>query len=171
MIIAKDVFSQRIAASQNKPLSFEILKGEKVWIRGANGSGKTSLLKLISRLLKPDAGHISHRGNVSFFSNGNGLYDHLKISDHDAYFGDSAPIFFQDDIDCYVHALSTGQKKRLSLDYYFQSLVDIYLMDEPFANLDQETSQHLLKYILSRDETVLVADHGVVPVGFKIIDL
>ncbi len=143
-------------------------KGEIIGITGANGTGKSTLLKLLAGLLKPDKGKISHvgrRGIVFQFPEYQ-LFDETVLSDvafgprnlkldnpegcaRDALAKMGIPDSFHERS---PHTLSEGEKRRVGLAGILAMQPDILLLDEPFSALDSKGRHLLAQYIATLAE-------------------
>lgn len=133
-------------------LSFAVQSGGYAEIRGANGSGKTSLLRAIAGFLTPRAGEIAfaHVEEPSealhYLGHLNGLKHALSVSAHVRYWGGLlgggnerdalARVGLRRIADLPARALSQGQARRLALARLLVAPRPIWLLDEPAAALD-----------------------------------
>ena len=154
-------------------ISFEIKRGERVALIGDNGTGKTTMLKIINELLPFDAGKITLGTNVHI-----GYYDqeHQVLSDEKTLFeeiSDTRPqftntqvrnvlaafLFTDDDVFKRVGDISGGEKGRLSLAKLMLSEANFLILDEPTNHLDI-TSKEILESALNEyTGTVLFVSH------------
>lgn len=120
---------------QNQPLlenlNLTLSAPEKVAIIGDNGTGKTTLLRLISGELHPDEGSIKTTGNIGF----------LKQT--------------QDDL----QNKSGGERTQIRLAELFHQNPEILLLDEPTNNLDAESKAWLLRDLRSYRGLTLIVSH------------
>ena len=154
-------------------LDLHIRKGEHITLIGDNGTGKTTLLKMITGALPPDAGRIRIGVNVYI-----GYFDqeHAGLSDektafseiHDAHpdFTETkvrsllgAFLFSGDDVFKEVRELSGGEKSRLALLKLMLSKANFLLLDEPTNHLDMQSREVLENAVSSYDGTVLSVTH------------
>lgn len=156
-----------------KNVSFEIKRGEHVAIIGDNGTGKTTLLKIINELVPMDSGTIRLGANVEI-----GYYDqehhvlHMdktlfeEISDDYPYLTNTeirntlaAFLFTGEDVFKKISALSGGERGRVSLAKLMLSEANFLILDEPTNHLDI-TSKEILETALNAYEgTVLYVSH------------
>lgn len=154
-------------------VSFEIKRGEHVAIIGDNGTGKTTLLKIINELLPPDTGTIYLGTNVEI-----GYYDqehhvlHMdktlfeEISDDYPYLTNTeirntlaAFLFTGEDVFKKISSLSGGERGRVSLAKLMLSEANFLILDEPTNHLDI-TSKEILETALNAYKgTVLYVSH------------
>lgn len=154
-------------------LSFEIKRGEHVAIIGKNGTGKTTILKIINEVYTPDTGSIKLGRNVEV-----GYYDqehhvlHMEKSIFDEISDDyphltgtqirnvlAAFLFTGDDVFKRIESLSGGERGRVSLAKLMLSNANFLILDEPTNHLDM-TSKEILENALNQYEgTVLYVSH------------
>ncbi len=154
-------------------LSLAVRRGEKVAVIGDNGSGKTSLMKMITGALPPDAGSIRLGAQVSIgyydqeqhlFDEANTLFEEFRISypkmtDTEIRNFLAAFLFTGDDVFKPISVLSGGERGRLSLAKLMLSPCNFLILDEPTNHLDI-VSREILEETLSRYEgTLLFVSH------------
>jgi heme exporter protein A len=168
-------------------LGFSLSGGEALMVTGRNGSGKSSLLRLIAGLLRPQAGRIDLDGGDPELSVGEqahylGHLDALKpsltVAENlrfwTAWLGspDNPPeralarLGLETLADLPAAYLSAGQKRRLSLARLLAVYRPLWLLDEPTAALDtdgQGRLADLMRTHLARGGLILAAAHG--PIG------
>lgn len=154
-------------------LSFDIKRGEHVAIIGDNGTGKTTILKIINELLPPDAGIIRLGTNVHI-----GYYDqehnvlHMdktlfeEISDDYPYLNNTeirntlaAFLFTGDDVFKRIGDLSGGERGRVSLAKLMLSESNFLILDEPTNHLDILSKEILEDALNHYTGTVLYVSH------------
>ncbi len=154
-------------------ISFEIKRGERVAILGNNGTGKTTILKLINKIIEPDNGSIRLGSKVSI-----GYYDqehHVLDPDKTLFeeIQDSYPdlnntrirntlaafLFTDDDVFKYIRDLSGGEKGRVSLAKLMLSNANFLILDEPTNHLDMVSKEILENALNNYTGTVLYVSH------------
>ncbi len=156
-------------------VEFGVNAGDRICIVGPNGKGKTTLLKLLAGILKPDAGtiHSSPRVVTGFYEQTNvqSLDDRRTVLDeiHFAH-GDvdlqkarnfsGAMMFSGDDALKKVKVLSGGEKCRVMLGKILATPVNLLLLDEPTNHLDMDSGDALLEAIDAFDGTVVMVTHS-----------
>lgn len=133
-------------------LSFAAAPGVHVALIGANGTGKTSLLRALAGFLAPSAGHIRFDAEepatqTHFLGHRDGLKGALEVREHVVFWrdlfggaGDPAEALARVGLtrvaDLPARALSAGQSRRLSLARLLVAERPLWLLDEPAAGLD-----------------------------------
>ncbi len=154
-------------------LDFEIKKGEHVAIIGDNGTGKTTLLKIINQAERMDAGKITLGVKVNI-----GYYDqeHHVLHDDKTLFqeiSDAYPtlnnteirntlaafLFTGEDVFKRIGDLSGGEKGRVSLAKLMLSEANFLILDEPTNHLDITSKEILESAISGYEGTVLYVSH------------
>jgi heme exporter protein A len=165
--------------------------GEIVWLRGANGSGKTSLLRVLAGLVQPERGRAwPGRGRSLFVGHANALKDDLTLAEAVAFLArlqgassDRVPhalaqIGVAQCASSPVRQLSQGQRRRgslarLALDA--EAPVRPWILDEPYDALDQSSSgvlSHWIEAHAHRGGAVLLTSHQPVTLrGMRTVDL
>ncbi len=154
-------------------VDFEIKRGERVCIVGANGIGKTTLLKIIIQEIRQDSGRIKIGHNVEFayydqeqqsLNSQNTVFDEMK----DAYklYSDAKMrgmlgrfLFSDDSVFLKVSSLSGGEKARLSLLKLMLSGANVLVLDEPTNHLDISSKEVFEEALNEYDGTVIAVSH------------
>lgn len=162
---------------ENKPLfrnlNLSIQRGEVVGLLGANGTGKTTLLKIINRHLRPDSGKIHYGAKVSI-----GYYDQEQhvLNDEKTIFDEisdaypkltntrirnvlAAFLFTGDRVFQKIGTLSGGEKGRVSLAKLMLSNANFLILDEPTNHLDIQSREILEDAINDYEGTVFYVSH------------
>ena len=155
-------------------LGFQVEAGSWAHVRGANGAGKTSLLRLLAGLAQPDAGDVRWRGErvggeafrreLMYLGHRAAVKDDLTARENLCFAARMDGVTLEPEQagealarfglagreDLPVHALSAGQKRRVLLARTLTRASRLWILDEPFTALDAKGVEHL---------TALVADH------------
>jgi heme exporter protein A len=170
------------------PLNFALRAGEALAVEGANGAGKTTLIRVLAGLIEPSAGELRWHGvsvdadnralgGVALLGHSLGLKGELTplenvrfrialhglrqgIAPHQALL--SVGLQGYDDVP--VRTLSAGQRKRVALAALLVSAAGLWLLDEPYANLDREGQclvDRMLETHCRRGGAVVFTSHGL----------
>ena len=173
VIEAKDVDFSYGEKALIQNLSFLIRRGERVMFLGANGTGKSTLMRLINSMLVPTRGRITLGYNIKI-----GYYDQENRGLHDTntVFGELRAeypdktdlelrstlalfLFDADDILRGVSTLSGGERARLTLAKLILKKVNLLIMDEPTNHLDIGSCEALENALLAFEGTIVAVSH------------
>jgi len=154
-------------------LSFEILKNEKFLILGLNGVGKSTLLKLIMKLLILQDGEIvfSPKVDIAYYAQEHeGLDNNLSVYENvendrftekqiRAILGNF--LFLNNDINKQVQVLSPGERSRVALAKIAMTGANLLLLDEPTNHLDSITQSIIGETFKNYEGTMLVISHNL----------
>lgn len=154
-------------------IDIEIKRGERVALIGNNGTGKTTILKLINGIIGPDSGsiYLGAKVNIGYYDQEHHVLDPDKtIFDEirDAY-PDlnntqirntlAAFLFTNEDVFKYIRDLSGGEKGRVSLAKLMLSNANFLILDEPTNHLDIVSKEILENALNNYTGTVLFVSH------------
>ncbi len=148
-------------------------KGSKVVILGLNGAGKTTMLRLLAGLEKPDVGErvLGHGARLGYYAQehetldtGRSVLENMVSASPDL--GDvevrkvlGSFLFTGDDVDKPARVLSGGEKTRLALAMLVVSAANVLLLDEPTNNLDPASRAEVLSALRSYAGAVVLVTH------------
>lgn len=159
-----------------RDLDLSIYRGERVALVGANGCGKTTLLRIVAGDLEPDDGEIQrgHQVTVGYYA------QHFTAELHPALtvlqtLSNIAPeegqtkirsilgtfLFSGDDVSKPVGVLSGGEKARVALARLVVQPSNMLVMDEPSNHLDLNASEALADALCRFDGTLLLVSHNL----------
>ncbi len=166
-------------------ISFDIDEPAVYVVLGPNGAGKTTLFRTLAGILRPYQGEVlvggeridvqASRDHLHYLSHMDGIPDGLTVREALRFYArvERAEL---DDVDRvlrlldiepmagrYLAQLSAGQRKRVSIARVFLHEREIYLLDEPTANLDPKLSREIRELILSlsHEKIVLYSSHNL----------
>lgn len=163
-------------------VSLNIQPGRIIGLLGPNGSGKTTIIKLINGLLQPSLGNIYIHGQlpspaskkvVSYLPDTTYLNENMKIIDAINYFQDFYSDFnvqraYQLLNDLHLHpnqklnSLSKGNKEKVQLILVMSREADLYVLDEPIGGVDPAARDYILRTIIQNrrpNSSVLISTH------------
>ena len=158
--------------------SFSIGDGEKVGLIGINGTGKSTLLKIVAGLEEPDDGSVIRRRNLYIrylpqipqFTPGDSVLDSIvRDNRNEPHFTSREEIEASAktiltklgiyDFTAKVETLSGGQRKRVALTSVLLSTADLLILDEPTNHLDSEMADWLEDYLKKFRGALLMITH------------
>lgn len=153
-----------------KGVNFSLNKGEVTVLVGKNGVGKTTLAKLISRILKPDSGELTGYERALYIMQdadfqlfGATCMKELEISSKDRKRNEEALELLRLSHlkENHPQMMSGGEKQRLQMAISFVSEDDVILLDEPTSGLDKASMKKVVDMIelLKEKKTILVISH------------
>ncbi len=163
-------------------INFEIAEGSVVGLLGPNGCGKTTLIKILTGLIKDHSGTVRidneepgayTKGIVAFLPDKSYLPDWMRPKDAIGYFSDFYADFdrgkaekmvrdFGLDENQRLKTMSKGQQEKLNLILVMCRRAKLYILDEPLGGLDPAARSFVLDLILdnyAKDSTVLISTH------------
>ncbi|CAD5374430.1 heme exporter subunit; ATP-binding component of ABC superfamily [Rubrivivax sp. A210] len=192
--------ARQLACKRGRNLLFEGLElslkaGSVTWLRGTNGSGKTSLMRILAGLSAPAAGEVLWRGTpmrkagaeardgLLYIGHANALKEDLTLAESVAYLGrlggvedaDARAVKALDHVGLQsrrtaaVRTLSQGQRRRGALSRLaLEEKARVWILDEPYDALDVGSTQTLSALITAqaaRGGAVLLTSHQSVPLA------
>ena len=169
-----------IAALRN--VNVRIEEGKIYGLLGPNGSGKTTMIKLICGLLTPSAGQVLILGNapgvvtkgiVSYLPDNNYLNSWMRVEQIVDQFGDFYRDFREDaayrmleglgiDRKAKLKTLSKGNKEKVCLILTMSREAKLYVLDEPIAGVDPATRDYIISTIINNYDpaaSVIISTH------------
>lgn len=172
-----------------KNLTYQFQRETSYLITGHNGVGKTTLIRLILGLLKPQLGTISvnEEAIVSYLPDFNGIYDDLTVMDNVIFRLSLYKIKFTDKEETFyallqqyhlvgkekelVRNLSLGMKKKVAFICSMIIEPDIYILDEPTGGIDAESTIEVLNLMNELSEKgkliICISHEEIIKQGFK----
>lgn len=155
-----------------------IMRGDRVGLLGSNGSGKTTMLRLLIGELEPDEGRVrlGRRTEIAYFDQGRRDIDtavtpwrflcpqggdQVNVRGHLRHVVGYLKefLFDEDDARSAIGILSGGQRNRLLLAKVLAQPSNVLILDEPTNDLDMDTLDKLLETLNSYDGTLIVVSH------------
>lgn len=165
-------------------INFSINKGEIFGIVGPSGSGKSVLIKILIKFLKPTSGeiifNIAGKNKIGFSMQNNSIYKNLTTKQNLEYFSKIYGLSKKERIilipeiisslnltsfeKVLAKNLSGGTKKRLDIGCALVNKPEIIILDEPFLGLDPELISGLSRFLISLNKggaTIIISSHRV----------
>ncbi len=173
VFMAKDIALSFDGKRLFRYVNIDIKKGERVFLIGGNGCGKTSLFKIFTGQYEPDSGSFSYGSRVQYgyFDQAQaGLTDSKTAIDElwDAYprmtetqvrSALGSFLFRGDDVFKHISELSGGERARIAILKLMLSGANMLLLDEPTNHLDISSCEALENALLDYDGTLFIISH------------
>jgi len=159
-----------------EPVSFELKAGQLLLVTGTNGCGKTTLIRVLADILHPTSGDFVERTNsMGYVGHYLGIKDDLSVIENLRFMRDflgtsnrsCEEVIRQVGLgrvsEQLARTLSAGQRKRCALARLLLSNTGLWLLDEPYSNLDQEgvdLVDEMLTAHLEAGGACVLATHG-----------
>ncbi len=154
-------------------ICFQIKRGERVALIGSNGTGKTTILKLINGIIPADSGsiYLGAKVNIGYYDQehhvldpDNTIFDEIRDAYPDLNNTQirntlAAFLFTNEDVFKYIKDLSGGERGRVSLAKLMLSNANFLILDEPTNHLDITSKEILENALNSYTGTVLFVSH------------
>lgn len=184
LLTVKDLTYRKNQKTILKDANLNLSSGKIVALLGENGTGKTTLMRIIAGVAKNYKGEVNLEGTtkeaarkakLSFTDGLTGFSDSTKIKDVVKFYAtifqdfdenefDELRKFMKLDNDMKLSQLSRGMREKLIIALTFARKADLYLLDEPFGGIDAMARKKIINsIILWKDEkaTILISDHFV----------
>ncbi|HAB60350.1 MAG TPA: ABC transporter ATP-binding protein [Lachnospiraceae bacterium] len=159
-----------------KEISLGIQEGDKIGVIGVNGTGKSTLLKIIAGIEEADEGEVTTGRNIKVeylaqqpeFDFSKNILENVMLQDQDSHEKDwnkeaDAKSMLDKlgirDYDGRVDVLSGGQRKRLALVRAILNPADILVLDEPTNHLDNDMAEWLERYLNQYRGVIVMVTH------------
>ena len=196
MILANNITCRRGNKIIFRNLNFRVDDGVATIISGKNGSGKTSLLRILSNLLKPKSGELIWKGKsiyknledyykqITFVSDKNSSKENLSVIEnmnfwknlysssitHEGFMKLLDNLNLRNFMNELAYKLSSGQRRKLELTRLIIEERNFWILDEPFLSLDQDTiniiGQTITDHLMQKG-LVILASHTPVSISSK----
>lgn len=187
MIHVHDLYKQFEKFEAVKGIELHIKKGSIYGLLGSNGAGKTSLLKTIAGIYKPNAGqvliedkaifeNIEMKQRLIFLADQLYFFPNTTIKQAARFYSDMYTNWneerfsklqevFKIDITKKIHRLSKGMQRQVAFWLALSTMPDILILDEPFDGLDavmrQKIKNMLIQDVAERELTILISSHNL----------
>jgi heme exporter protein A len=162
-------------------LSFALEPGQALQVAGANGIGKSSLIRILAGLMRPFAGTVQRDGAIGLIDERLALDEHQPLGKALGFWTglDGHPVLAREAagvlglgglLDVPVRYLSTGQRKRAALARLAGMQAPVWLLDEPLNGLDSDAAklfEELVEDHCNAGGIAVIASHQDFALGAK----
>jgi heme exporter protein A len=176
MLSASQINFERYFEPVFQPVSFELEAGKLLLVTGANGCGKTTLIRVLAGILHPTSGRLENMARgMAYVGHYLAIKDDLSVTENLRFMRDFIgtssrevhEVIYQVGLgrvaEQLARTLSAGQRKRCALARLLLSENELWLLDEPYSNLDQEGVElvdAMLTTHLEAGGACVLATHG-----------
>lgn len=149
--------------------SFGIQQGDKIGIVGINGTGKTTLLRIVAGTEVPDQGQVIRQNNlkIAYLEQNPQYQEEMTVSEYALSGNPDTDWKVQsnliqlgiDDLEQKMKHLSGGQRRRVAMAKVLSEDFDLLILDEPTNHLDEDMIRWLEEYLKNFRGTILMVTH------------
>ncbi|MCL1829443.1 MAG: ABC transporter ATP-binding protein [Oscillospiraceae bacterium] len=187
LLMTKGLEKKYAGAHALRGVDMTIEPGKIIGLLGPNGSGKTTMMKLLACLLQPTAGEIIYPDNakrgleskktVSFLPDILAFPEYMRVKDAFAFYRDMYPDYSSERanemmklldlgavMNTRVEKLSRGMKERVALGVTFSRETRLYLLDEPLGGIDPLGKSKIISAVLAmqlQNSSIMISTHLV----------
>ncbi|AAB90222.1 MULTISPECIES: ABC transporter ATP-binding protein [Archaeoglobus] len=181
MLEVRNLFKRYGSFEAVKGISFSVRRGEVLGLIGENGAGKSTTLKILAGLIRPDGGEVRYFGKdfdeemkriIGYLPEIDALYDNMTVSEYLNLFADIYDVRADIDgllerlnlPDKYISDLSKGMRRKVSIARTLLHDPEVLVYDEPTGGLDPTTSlsiAELLRELAERGKIIVFSAHNM----------